>query len=88
MREIRTLRSMSGERKRSDGSQSEPQATAPLLDSTIREKSAARSLQLRWAMRSSLLLRIQERPRNANSIAASRPDDASLMNVSETWGKA
>jgi len=38
MREIRTLRSMSGERKRSDGSQSEPQATAPLLDSTaIRE---------------------------------------------------
>ena len=34
MREIRTLRSMSGERKRSDGSQSEPQATAPLLDST------------------------------------------------------
>lgn len=34
MREFRTLRSMSGERKRSDGSQSEPQATAPLLDST------------------------------------------------------
>ena len=34
MPEIGTLRSMSGERKRSDGSQSEPQATAPLLDST------------------------------------------------------
>ena len=34
MREIRTLRSMSGEKKRSVGSQSEPQATAPLLDST------------------------------------------------------
>ena len=34
MREIRTLRSMSGEKKRGVGSQSEPQATAPLLDST------------------------------------------------------
>ena len=34
MPEIGTSGSMSGERKRSDGSQSEPQATAPLLDST------------------------------------------------------
>ena len=33
MREIRTLRSMSGERKRSDGP-TRTQATAPLLDST------------------------------------------------------
>jgi ribosome-binding protein aMBF1 (putative translation factor) len=34
MPQIGTSGSMSGERKRSDGSQSEPQATAPLLDST------------------------------------------------------
>ena len=34
MPEIGTSGSMSGERKRGDGSQSEPQATAPLLDST------------------------------------------------------
>ena len=45
MREFRTLRSMSGERKRSDGPQSEPQATAPLLDSTTTSIAPVREHQ-------------------------------------------
>ena len=46
------------------------------------------TLQLRSTMRSSFLLRIHERPRNATSIARPRPDEASLMTFSETWPKA
>ena len=42
MPETGTSGSMSGERKRSDGSQSEPQATAPLLDSTLADKRRGR----------------------------------------------
>ena len=41
MPEIGTSGSMSGERRRGDGSQSEPQATAPLLDSTSATDAAA-----------------------------------------------
>ena len=47
-----------------------------------------RRLQLRSATRSSFLLRIQERPRNATSITMPRPDEASFMSFSETWPKA
>lgn len=44
--------------------------------------------QLRSATRSSFLLKIQERPRNASSITRPTPEEASFITFSETWPKA
>src|SRR5882757_1778774 len=44
--------------------------------------------QLRSTTRSSFLLKIQNRPRNATSSAKARPEEASLITFSETWPKA
>ena len=51
-------------------------------------QSATRARQLRSTTCSSLLLNIQERPRNTTSITKPMPEEVSLMSFSETWPKA